>query len=242
MNSPVTYSRSGPITRIVMDDGKANVMSIGMLDALHAAFDEAEKNQTVVILTGRGTTFSAGFDLKLITTGSASEIHRMVKAGAELALRILSFPTPVVAACNGNAYPMGAFLILSADLRLAADGPYKIGMNEVAIGLTVPQFGIEVARARLTPAYFNRSVLTGEMFAPQEAVTAGFFDRTVTAPDLEVAADQAAEALCRINLPAHATTKLRARGPTIQAVRDAIAAEVTLEYTQKMVASRNAST
>lgn len=48
---PVTYSRSGSISRIVMDDGKANAMSIGMLDALQAAFDEAERDHTVVVLT-----------------------------------------------------------------------------------------------------------------------------------------------------------------------------------------------
>ena len=241
MTSLVTYSRSGPISRIVMDDGKANVMSIGMLEALHVAFDEAERDQTVVVLTGRGATFSAGFDLKMLAGGSATEIYRMLKAGAELALRILSFPTPVVAACNGNAYPMGAFLILSADLRLAAQGAYLIGMNEVALGIAVPQFGIEVARARLTPAYFNRCVMTGEMLGPAEALTAGFFDRMVPATDLEAAADQAAEVLSRINLSAHATTKLRARGPTIKAVRAAIDAEVTPEYTGKIVASRDVS-
>jgi enoyl-CoA hydratase len=240
MTNLVTYARSGPISRIVMDDGKANVMSIGMLDALHGAFDEAERDKTVVVLTGRGNTFSAGFDLKVIANGSANEIYTMLKAGAELALRVLSFPTPVVVACNGHAYPMGAFLILSADLRIAAEGSYKIGMNEVAIGLAVPPFGLEVARQRLTPAYFSRSVMTGEMFAPPEALTAGFFDRIVPAPDLDAAADQVAEALSRINLPAHAATKLRARGSTLKAMRAIIDTEITLEDAEQKVASRSA--
>lgn len=240
MTSPVTYSRSGPISRIVMDDGKANVMSSGMLDALHAAFDAAERDKTVVILTGRGNCFSAGFDLKVFASGSAHEIYTMLKAGAELALRILSFPRPVVAACNGHAYPEGAFLIMSADLRIAADGPYGIGMNEVAIGLIVPRFAIEVARQRLTPAYFSRAVVTGQMFAPNEAVTAGFFDWTVPASELDAAAHQAAEALSKIDLAAHAATKLRAREPAIKAVRAAIDADITMDYAHKRVASRDA--
>lgn len=242
MTSLVTYTRSGPISRIVMDDGKVNVMSIAMLEALHAAFDEAEQDKTVVILTGRGTTFSAGFDLKVLTGGLAHELYTMLKAGGELALRVLSFPTPVVVACNGHAYPMGAFLILAADLRIAVQGPYKIGLNEVAIGITVPQFGIEVARQRLTPAYFSRSVMTGELFAPSEAVTAGFFDRIVPASELEATAEQAAEALSKIDLLAHAATKLRARGPAIQAMRTAIDTDITLEYAQQRVASRHART
>ena len=238
MSNLVAYSRAGAISRIVMDDGKVNVMSIGMLEALHAAFDAAERDQTVVVLTGRGRAFSAGFDLNVLSSGSAHEIYTMLKAGGELALRILSFPLPVVAACNGHAYPMGAFLILAADVRLAAEGSYRIGMNEVAIGLTVPQFGLEVARSRLTPAYFNRAVLTGELFAPPEAVTAGFFDRMVPATELDAAADQVAEALSKINLPAHAATKLRARGPTIQAIRAAIDTELTLASAEQRVASR----
>src|SRR5207248_569033 len=150
MGTPVTCSRSGSISRIVMDDGKVNIMSIGMLAALHAAFDEAERDGTVVILTGRGKAFSAGFDLKVFASGSANEIYTMLKSGAELALRLLSFPTPIVAACNGHALPMGAFLLMSSDVRIAAEGAYGIGMNEVAIGLTVPKFAIEVARQRLT--------------------------------------------------------------------------------------------
>jgi enoyl-CoA hydratase len=241
VTNPVTYTRSGPVSRIVMDDGKANVMSISMLEALHAAFDEADRDQTVVILTGHGQTFSAGFDLKVLAGGAASEVHHMLRSGAELALRILSFPRPVVAACNGHAYPMGAFLILSADLRIAAEGSYKVGMNEVAIGLAVPGFGVEVARQRLTPAYFNRCLLTGELLAPAEALTAGFFDRIVPASELDMAADQAAVSLSQINLAAHSATKMRARSQAIQAIRAAIDTEITLEDAERRVAARSSA-
>ena len=195
MTDLATYSRSGPVGTIVMDDGKANVMSLAMLNALHAAFDQAERDKTVVILKARGKHFSGGFDLSVFAKGSAEDQYLMLKAGAELALRILSFPTPVVAACQGNAYPMGAFLIMSSDHRIAAEGDYRIGMNEVAIGLTVPRFAIEIARQRLTPAYFSRVVMTAEMFGPAEAVTAGFFDRVVPAEALERSAEEAAQAL-----------------------------------------------
>jgi len=225
-----TYSRSGPVGTIVMDDGKANVMSLAMLDALHAAFDKAEKDRTVVILKARGKHFSGGFDLNVFTRGSIDDQYLMVKAGAELALRVLSFPTPVVAACQGNAYPMGAFLIMSSDHRIAAEGDYLIGMNEVAIGLTVPRFAIEIARQRLTPAYFSRAVMTAEMFGPVEAVTAGFFDRVVPADALERSAVEAAEALATLSMPAHAATKARARGAVIQLIRGMIEEDITAQY------------
>lgn len=238
MSGPVTYTRNESFSRIVMDDGKANVMSIEMLNALHAAFDEAERDKALVLLSARGKHFSGGFDLNVFAKGTAQDQYLMLKGGAELALRILSFPTPVVTACQGNAYPMGAFLILSSDFRLAAEGNYRIGMNEVAIGLAAPRFAIEVARQRLLPAYFNRTVTTGEMFEPAEAVTAGFFDRLVPAADLERAALEKAEALTRINMASHATMKLRARGETIALIRRVIDEDITPRYGEERVAAR----
>ncbi len=237
----VTYTLAGATAAtaaIVMDDGKANVMSLAMLNALHAAFDQAEKDKVVTILKARGKHFSGGFDLNVFARGTAEEQYLMVKAGAELALRLLSFPLPVVAACQGNAFPMGAFLIMSSDHRIAAEGDYRIGMNEVAIGLTVPRFAIEVARQRLTPAYFSRAVMTGEMFAPEEAVTAGFFDRLVAPDQLERAADKTALALSRINLASHAATKARARGEVIKLIRRVIDEDITPNYGENRVAQR----
>jgi enoyl-CoA hydratase len=241
MPGPVTYSRDGAISRIVMDDGKANVMSLAMLNALHAAFDEAERDKSVTLLSARGKHFSGGFDLNVFAKGSADEQYQMVKAGAELALRILSFPCPVVAACHGNAYPMGAFLIMSSDHRIAAEGDYRIGMNEVAIGLTPPRFAIEIARQRLTPAYFSRTVVTGEMFGPAEAVTAGFFDRIVPANDLERAAQEAALALTNIHMNHHAAAKQRARGEVIAKIRRMIDEDITSKYGEDRVANRAAA-
>ncbi len=241
MSKSVTYSRSGLIGKIVMDDGKLNVMSIGMLEELHSAFEEAQRDESVVILTGHGKAFSAGFDLKVFSHGTSTDIYNMLKSGAELALRLLSFPTPVVVACNGHALPMGAFLLMSSDIRIAASGEYGIGMNEVAIGLTVPRFAVEIARQRLTPPYFNRAITTGQIFSPTEAVAAGFVDWTVAASELEADALKTADALSKIDFTSHAASKLRARGPAIKAIRAAIDQDITLAYAEKRVAQRKAS-
>jgi len=224
MERLVTYERSGAIARITIDDGKVNAMSPAMLEALHAAFDRAQDDRAIAVLTGRDKTFSAGFDLKVFARGDAREITTMLRRGAELVLRLLSFPTPVVVACNGNAYPMGAFLMLASDVRIGADGPFRIGLNEVAIDLTVPYFAVELARLRLAPPYFHR-IAIGEMLAPREAVVAGFLDRVVTPEELPEAGSAAASSLTRISLAAHVATKLRLRGPAIRAIREAIDAE-----------------
>jgi enoyl-CoA hydratase len=228
MRDLATYELGGRIATITMDDGKVNVFSIPMLRAVHAALDQAERDRAVVVLTGRENYFSAGFDLNVFA-GEREQIVRMLTLGATLAERLLSFPTPVVAVCTGHAYPAGAFLLLSADLRIGVDGPFRIGLNEVKIGLTVPWFAIELARHRLTPAYFDRTVVNATMYSPREAVLPGFLDQVVTAPELRAASLRAAAELAGLDPAAHAATKLRARAAALTALRAAIETELTVQ-------------
>ena len=226
----VSYEKTDGIAKISMDDGKVNVMSTSMLSELTAAFQRAEKDKVIVILTSaRKGIFSAGFDTKILGRQDPQEVFEMVRLGAELAARVLSFPHPVVTACPGHAYPMGAFLLLASDVRIGADGPYRIGLNEVAIGIPVPTFALELARHRLLPAYLQRTALTGEMFAPSEAMTAGFLDRVVSAESLQDTAEATAAVLGKIDFPSHASTKERLRSLTLANVRTAIDSEITLE-------------
>lgn len=226
----VSYEKSAGVATVSMDDGKVNVMSTAMLSELTAAFERAEKDGVIVILTSAlPGIFSAGFDTKILARKDPQEVFDMVRLGAELAARVLAFPHPVVAACPGHAYPMGAFLLLASDMRIGADGPYRIGLNEVAIGIPVPTFGLELARHRLLPAYLQRTALTGEMFAPSEAMTAGFLDRVVAAENLRETADAIAAVLRKIDFPSHASTKERLRRTTLATVRTAIDSEITLE-------------
>lgn len=224
MTTPVTYQLKDSVATITMDDGKVNVMSVAMLSAVNAALDRAVADRAVVVLAGRPGVFSAGFDLPVLTAGGP-DAQKMGLMGFELAYRMLSFPTPVVVACTGHAIAMGAFLVLAADYRLGADGPFKIGANEVAIGITMPHFGIEICRQRLTPAHFNRAVIFSEMFTPTDAVPAGFLDQVVPAAELQAEAGKIAATVSKLNMTAHAASKLRLREQTLKAIRAAIDAD-----------------
>jgi len=212
------YELADGIATITMDDGKVNALSSAMLAELMAHFGQAEADEAVVILTGRASTLSAGFDLRTEPDGWPA----MLAAGAELAERMLSFPRPVVVACNGNAIAMGAFLLLSADYRVGAAGDFRIGLNEVAIGLTLPWFGIALARHRLTRPYYDRCAITGVTVGPDEAETAGFLDEVVDPGTAGESARAAAMGLTGINMAAHAATKLRVREQVLAGVRDGI--------------------
>ena len=117
---------------------------------------------------------------------------------------------------------MGVFLVLSGDYRIGTCGAYKLTANEVAIGLTMPRSAVEICRQRLTPACFNRAVLLAEVFGPDNAVAAGFLDRVVPPAELAEAAAGAAAQLARLDLDAHAASKLRVRRQALAALREAI--------------------
>jgi enoyl-CoA hydratase len=180
----------------------------------------ADGGVTAIVLTGRGRTFSAGFDLRTEPDGWRA----MLLAGARLAEQMLSSPTPIVAACNGHAIAMAGFMLLSADHRIGVTGDHRIGLNEVAIGLTVPWFGMAIAEHRLSRPYFDRCTITGPLLDPAEARTAGFLDELVQdGGALASAASAAATRLQALNGSSHRATKARTRRHVIEQVQAGIA-------------------
>jgi enoyl-CoA hydratase len=210
---------------ITLDDGKVNALSAAMIAEIGEALDGAERAGAVAVLRGHEGIFSAGFDLKTFQRGAEAGVA-MVRAGAELILRLLAFPRPVLTVCSGHAYPAGAFLMLAADVRLGLAGAWRIGMNEVAIGMTVPKFAIELARHRLTPPGFAR-ITTAAMFAPDEAVRLGYLDRVLAdSRQLEAAAREEAARLRALDMPSYVATRARVNERAIQAIRAALEDEI----------------
>jgi enoyl-CoA hydratase len=240
MSDRIAYRLAEGVATITMDDGKVNVMSMAMLHDLGAAFRQAEKDKAIVVLrSGRKDIFSAGFDLKVFAANDLERSLEMVKAGAELALHLMSHPFPTVGVIEGHAYPMGTFLLLACDVRLAAKGKHRMGLNEVAIGIAPPGFAIELARSRVHPAWLSRTVTLGEMFEPDDAVVAGFLDRVVPATELEHAIDDVVSGLRKLHMPSHAMAKQRLRLPAMVAMREAITQELTLAAYRSSSATRS---
>jgi enoyl-CoA hydratase len=224
MGMLASYRRDGAVATITLDDGTVNVMSPRMLADVSVALDQAAAEQAAVVLTGRPGVLSAGFDLPVLQAGGAAAAG-MMQAGFELAARLLSFPAPVVVACPGHAIAMGAFLLLSGDYLIGADGPFRLTANEVALGITMPYTAIEILRHRLTPAAFGRALTLSEVFTPATAVAAGFLDEVVPAGDLAAAARDRAGALAALDRRALAASKQRIRDRQVRAVRAAIEAD-----------------
>ena len=233
MMNRVTYRCEAGVALITMDDGKVNAMSPGMLRDLDAALDRAQSDKaTVVLRSARKGIFSAGFDLKIFASNDPARSLEMVRAGAELALRLMAFPRPTIGVMEGHAFPMGTFLLLACDLRIGALGKSRMGLNEVMIGISPPRFGIELARSRVHPAWLSRTVTLGEMFEPEDAVTAGFLDRAVPPAEIDRALTEALSALKDVNVAMHATAKRDLRNQAMARMREAIEADLALEAYQ----------
>jgi enoyl-CoA hydratase len=221
MSNLVSYRLEDGVAWITLDDGKANVLSPAMQAQILAALDRAEEGGAVVVLRGRTGIFSGGFDLNVLRAGGPEALG-MLRGGFEMSIRLLSFPRPVVIACTGHAIAMGVFTLLSGDYRIGAAGSFRIQANEVAIGLTMPHPAIEVLRQRLTPAAFQRALVLAEAFTPETALAAGFLDRVVAVEEIDEVARQTATALASLDRNAHAESKMRARGPVLEAIRAGI--------------------
>jgi len=221
MSELVSYQFSNGIARLTLSNGKVNAVSPAVVEAFNKALDQAEQDKAVVVITGQPGILSGGYDLKVMTS-SVEAAKDLVAAGSTLARRMLSHPYPVIVACSGHAVAKGAFILLSADYRIGIEGPFKIGLNEVAIGMTMHHVGIELARARLTNSAFNRSVINAEMFDPAEAVTAGFLDKVVPAEELENKAMEMATQLTKLNMTAHRNTKLKTRKALLELLDSSI--------------------
>lgn len=218
MTDRVTFEREGDVAVISLDDGKANAMGFEMLEAINLALDRAAAEASAVALFGRAGILSGGFDLKVINGGDAGELRRMVNLGVRTLMRLYGLPLPLVAAATGHAIALGAFILLASDYRIGIEGDFKLGLNETAIGLTLPAFGIELAQARLSPRHLSQAAIGARLYLPAEAIEAGFLDEVVEPSRIREAVVAKAQAMAALDAQAFNATKQAFRGAAIARV------------------------
>lgn len=226
MDDSVGYELSGDVAVLRMDDGRANALGPATLAALRNGMGRAEKEAAAVLLTGRPGRFSAGFDLGVFQNEGAEAARRMVGAGAELAVQVARHPTPVVIGCTGHALAMGAVLLLAADLRIGVSGDFKIGFNEVAIGMSAPVFLMEFARHQLSKRHLHRATVQAEIYPPEAALDAGFFDRVVAPDDLFASALEEANRLAQLPRKPFARTRKLLRAEMLEKIETTLAEDL----------------
>jgi enoyl-CoA hydratase len=214
----VSFTLEDKVALVQMDDGKANALSHEMITALREALARAEREASAMILAGRPERFCAGFDLRVMMS-SPESATTLLKAGSELLLALYGSSIPLVIACTGHALAGGALVVLTGDLRIGATGAYRIGLNEVSIGMPVPVLAMELARDRLSKRALVNATLLAQIYDPTTAVDAGYLD-VVEAPDAVLArARTEATRLAALGRMPFQQTKKRLRGATIEHIR-----------------------
>jgi enoyl-CoA hydratase len=218
-DGPITTTIEDGVAVLRFDDGKANVLSATAIEAFQAALDRAEAEARAVCIVGREGKLCAGFDLSVMTAGPEAA-QALVDDGGRLLMRIYQHPQPVVVAVTGHALAAGALLVLTCDVRIGADVPAKIGLNETAIGMPLPLFAVALAEDRLARTALVEATVTARVYDPAGAVPAGYLDRVVPVEDVVAEAIAEARRLGAYSTRAYAQTKQLLRAGTLQRVRE----------------------
>jgi enoyl-CoA hydratase len=216
---------TGTASLVRLDDGQLNVLAEDRLVALRGIIDAYEPGRALV-LAGRPGVFTAGLDLKAYAGAKRERQVSLLHALAETILRLWIAPYPVVVAATGHAVAGGTLLAMAADHAVAADGPYRWGLTETAIGLPLPHFGIALARYNVRPDRVDRLLLAGRVVDPTTAVDVGFADELAPVEEVVDRAVARAADLAALPAEAFAEQKRRLRGAVVSEVRAGLAADI----------------
>jgi len=221
MSDTLTVEQRGLVRIVTMDDGKANAFSLEVINDLRGLLREAEADDETrsLVIAGREGRFSGGLDLSAMRAGDVDAGVELVAAGGALVADLYASPLTVVAAATGHAVAAGALVLLGCDHRVGVDGPVKIGLNEVAIGMVLPPWALIIARDRLSKRYFHSSTTNARLFDGRTAVDAGFLDEVVAAESVVERAIEKATELSALVPAAYTRTVEVVRGPVIAEMR-----------------------
>ena len=176
------------VTVVRLVHGKVNALDLELLREITAVMRDLDPNGAVVI-TGSGTVFSAGVDLRRIVAGGRPYVREFIPALSEAFLAIFDHPGPVLAAVDGHAIAGGCIIAAACDVRLMSGG--SIGLAELSVGVPFPPVAIEILRHAIGPAA-GHLVLTARLLDATQAQSIGLVHE-VTGPDalLDATVDRA---------------------------------------------------
>ncbi|HEX8376189.1 MAG TPA: enoyl-CoA hydratase/isomerase family protein [Pedobacter sp.] len=169
------------IALLTFDKGRTNAIDTEMIVELKDMLQYIEKDENVLalILTGKGDYFTTGLDLIKLFDYSEDQIKTFWEQYFSLIFTLISFKKPLVAAINGHAPAAGTTLSLCCDYRIMADGDYSIGLNEITLGIIVPDSLFQLYAFCIGRQKAHRYILEGKLFSPGEALNSGLVDEVV---------------------------------------------------------------
>jgi 3,2-trans-enoyl-CoA isomerase len=177
---------------ITLNRGKSNALNREMITEVTDMLYNIGNDDNIggVVITGKEHFFSAGLDLIELYSYNEEEIKSFWKLFLDFGAKITAFKKPMVAAINGHAPAGGCVIALACDARVMAEGKYIIGLNEVPVGIIVPESIFQLYAFWLGKAHASRSLLEGKLFSPEEALQIGLVDELVNPNTIMTAAER----------------------------------------------------
>lgn len=165
---------------IALDRGKSNAMNEQMLDELKKMIVSIEQDSNIfgVILTGKHGFFTAGLDLIELYGYDEAQMKNFWTKFLDFIKILSSFKKPLITAISGHSPAGGCVLAICSDYRVMAEGDYIIGLNEVPVGIIVPDSIFELYAFWIGKATAYRNLLEGKLMNPEEAKAIGLIDAT----------------------------------------------------------------
>lgn len=236
MSQKILYRMEGKVACIVMEDGKANAINLDFIKEMRAALAQANHEAKAILIEGKGKAFCAGLDLKALPTYNTDQARELMRGFIEMSLfELFSNPLPVVACIEGHCLAGGQVIALGCDKILAAEGDYKLGLNEVAIGINMPDFLTHVIRQIIPPAHLTDVLLTGKVYNPQGALAAGLVHEVHDKTVVRERAYAMAKSMGNLSEMAFSTTKKGLRSQMLEGIKGKSMDEIVEETLKSSV-------
>lgn len=204
------------IAVLQLQHGKVNAIDSELLEAVASALREIESSGArALVLTGSGSSFSAGVDLFRVLDGGPAYVRRFLPQFTATLRQLFEYPRPVVAALNGHAIAGGCIFACACDRRLVADGSARIGVPELRVGVPFPALALEVLRYAVPAPVVQELVWVGETFPVRESLRRGLVDEVVPESELLDRAHELAARLAEIPSRSFALGKAQLHQPAL---------------------------
>jgi enoyl-CoA hydratase len=217
MGTALRITRDEGLALLHFDRPPANAIELGCLREMEEALARLERDADAraLVLTGTGSCFSAGLDLKIVPAYGPQQQRETVLAIDRALARLYGLPIPTVAALNGHAIAGGLVFALACDQRIGARGGYRLGLTEARAGIPFPAVAMAVVRAELAPAAARRLTLAARNYCPEQAMGDGILDELVEPGALLERARAVALELAATPREAYARIKEQLRAETL---------------------------
>lgn len=212
---------SNRLATLTLDRGRSNPINHQMVKELIACIKQLNEDDNVggLIITGKPGFFSSGIDLIEAYDYDEEQIKQFWVDFLALPTALLSFKKPLMAALNGHSPAGGCVIALCCDYRIMAEGQFIIGLNEIPVGIIVPDGVYKLYAASIGERKAYQYILEGKLLNPIEAHGAGLIDEVCSAKNLLHVAEKKIRALMQFNHVTWGITKTNLRAGLIDKLK-----------------------